>query len=32
MSLLYKPPVHLPELEDISTLQGKWAKIISLAA
>lgn len=32
MSLLYKPPVYLPELEDISTLQGKWAKIISLAA
>ena len=32
MSLLCKPPVHLPELETISTIQGKWAKIISLAA
>lgn len=32
MSLLYKTPIHLPELEDISTIQGKWAKIISLAA
>jgi transposase-like protein len=32
MSLLYKPPVHLPELQTITTLQGKWAKILSLAA
>ncbi len=32
MSLLYKPPVHLPELENISTIQGKWTKILSLAA
>ena len=32
MSLGYKPPVHLPELQDISTLQGKWTKILSLAA
>jgi len=32
MSLLCKPPVHLPELATISTIQGKWAKIISLAA
>lgn len=32
MSLLYKPPVHLPELATVSTIQGKWAKIISLAA
>jgi transposase InsO family protein len=32
MSLLGKPPVHLPELATASTIQGKWAKIISLAA
>jgi transposase-like protein len=32
MSLNYKPPVHLPELATITTLQGKWAKILSLAA
>jgi putative transposase len=32
MSLLCKPPVLLPELAPISTIQGKWAKIISLAA
>ncbi|MFZ3115675.1 MAG: DDE-type integrase/transposase/recombinase [Syntrophales bacterium] len=32
MSLLGKPPVHLPELATVSTIQGKWAKIISLAA
>jgi len=32
MSLFYKPPVQLPELEAITTLQGKWAKILSLAA
>jgi len=32
MSLLYKPPIHLPELDDISTIQGKWCKILSLAA
>ena len=32
MSLLGKPPVHLPELAAVSTIQGKWAKIISLAA
>ena len=32
MSLLYKPPVHLPELANISTIQGKWTKILSLAA
>jgi len=31
MSLNYKPPVHLPELDGISTIQGKWAKILSLA-
>jgi transposase-like protein len=32
MSLDYKPPVQLPELANIATLQGKWAKILSLAA
>ena len=32
MSLKYKTPVELPELENIDTIQGKWAKILSLAA
>ncbi len=32
MSLDYKTPVTLPELEGIATIQGKWAKILSLAA
>lgn len=32
MSLKYQSPVELPELEDISTIQGKWTKILSLAA
>ena len=32
MSLNYEPPVQLPELATITTLQGKWAKILSLAA
>jgi len=32
MSLNYKTPVPLPELERISTIQGKWAKILSLAS
>ena len=32
MSLLYKPPVPFPELTTISTIQGKWAKILSPAA
>ncbi len=31
MSLNYKTPVQLPELQNISTIQGKWAKILSLA-
>ncbi len=31
MSLNHQPPVLLPELEGIATMQGKWAKIISLA-
>lgn len=32
MSLNFKPPVQLPELQAISTIQGQWAKILSLAA
>jgi transposase-like protein len=32
MSLKYKTPIELPELDDISTIQGKWTKILSLAA
>jgi len=31
-SLNYRTPVALPELENIATIQGKWAKILSLAA
>ena len=32
LSLNYKPPVQLPELATITTIQGKWMKILSLAA
>jgi putative transposase len=32
MSLNYRTPVVLPPLENITTIQGKWAKILSLAA
>jgi transposase-like protein len=32
MSLNHKTPVHLPELATTLTIQGKWAKIISLAS
>ena len=32
MSLDYKTPVEIPELKDISTIQGRWAKILSMAA
>ena len=32
MSLNYRVPIQLTELEDITTLQGKWAKVLSLAA
>jgi transposase-like protein len=32
MSLGYLPPVQLPELQAVSTIQGKWTKILSLAA
>jgi transposase-like protein len=30
-ALGYKTPVHIPQLDFIDTIQGKWAKIISLA-
>ena len=32
MSLNYRTPVVLPQLEGITTIQGKWTKILSLAA
>ncbi len=32
MSLNYRTPIALPELENIATIQGKWGKILSLAA
>lgn len=32
MSLKYKTPIELPELEDVSTIQGKWTKLLTLAA
>jgi len=32
MSLHYKTPVQLPELQNISTMQGKWTKILSLVS
>ena len=32
MSLQYRTPIELPELEGIATIQGRWAKILSLAA
>jgi putative transposase len=32
MALNYKPPIQLPALDAVSTLPGKWAKILSLAA
>jgi len=31
MSLEYKTPVQLPDLQAVSTIQGKWTKILSLA-
>lgn len=31
-SLKHKTPVQLPELQTVSTIQSKWAKILSLAA
>jgi putative transposase len=32
MSLNYRVPIQLTQLEGITTLQGKWAKVLSLAA
>jgi hypothetical protein len=32
MSLHWQVPLPLTELEGILTIQGKWAKILSLAA
>jgi transposase-like protein len=32
MALDYQPPIRMPELEAIATIQGKWAKIISMAS
>lgn len=32
MSLDYEVPIPMPEIETISTIQGKWTKIISMAA
>jgi len=32
MSLDYQAPIPIPELDAITTIQGKWAKIISMAA
>jgi putative transposase len=31
-SLNYKTPVEIPEIKEIPTIQGKWAKLISMAA
>jgi transposase-like protein len=31
MTLRYKVPIPLPELENIKTIQGKWCRIIDLA-
>ncbi len=31
-SLNYRTPIDLPELRSINTIQGRWAKIISMAA
>ena len=30
-ALNYQTPIHIPELDGIDNIQGKWAKIISLA-
>ena len=32
ISLGYKTPVEIPELENISTIQGRWIKILSMAS
>jgi len=31
-SLNFKTPLHLPELDSITTIQGKWLKMLELAA
>jgi transposase-like protein len=31
-TLYDKPPIHLPELDEIATLQGKWLKLLEMAA
>jgi len=31
MSLDYETPIDIPELKDISTIQGQWIKILSMA-
>lgn len=31
MTLDYKVPIELPELQAVSTIQGRWAKILSMA-
>ena len=31
-ALKYKTPIHIPELNFIDNIQGKWSKIIALAA
>ena len=31
ISLGYRTPVEIPELQDISTIQGKWIKILSMS-
>ena len=32
MTLNYKVPIELPELQAVSTIQGRWAKILSMAS
>lgn len=32
MALNYKVPIELPELQAVSTIQGRWAKILSMSA
>lgn len=32
MALKYKTPIHIPDLDEIGTIQAKWIKILSMAA
>jgi transposase-like protein len=32
MALKYKTPIHIPDIDDIQTIQAKWIKILSMAA